>query len=97
MLKLYCDNCGAETQRELKRYIWFKPNYFVENGSVPLRDSPYAFRKIIGTLDTDGKSDHYLRIQLVKWIVYGEPLTIDYIELVPISVYDNDEYPEDIF
>ena len=72
-------------------------NYFVENGSVPLRDSPYAFRKIIGTLDTDGKSDHYLRIQLVKWIVNGEPITIDYIELVPVSVYDNDEYPEDIY
>ena len=37
-----------------KGYMKAPANYFVENGSVPLRDSPYAFRKIIGTLDTDG-------------------------------------------
>ena len=80
-----------------KGYMKAPANYFVNSGQQPLRDSPYAFRKIIGTLDTDGKSDHYLRIQLVKWIVYDEPITLDYIELVPVSVYDNDEYPEDIY
>ena len=90
----------VDNDRQLrnKGYMKAPANYFVSNGSVPLRDSPVAFRKIIGTLDTDGKSDHYLRIKLVNGnFNVLSFLAIDYIELVPVSVYDNDEYPEDIY
>lgn len=80
-----------------KGYMKAPANYFVNSGQQPLRDSPYAFRKIIGTLDTDGKSDHYLRIKNISELIYDRYLVLDYIELVPVSVYDNDEYPEDIY
>lgn len=47
MLKLYCDNCGAEIPRESKRYIWFKPNYFVENEGYSLDLCDKCYKRFI--------------------------------------------------
>ena len=70
-------------------------NYFINSGTLPLRDY-ISLRKIIGTIDTDGKSNHYLRIKMITQQSNANSFFVfDYIELVPVSVYDNDEYLED--
>lgn len=76
------------------------------DGSSPASNSfyklPNTLRRIITTFTTDGKTDHYLRIfhdreaQMAtgSWennLYFG----LDYIELCPSSVYDNELYPED--
>ncbi len=60
-----------------------------------MRDSQ-SIRKIIGTFFTDGKSDHYLRIKKLSESAGDDSeLSLDYIELVPASVYNNEAELED--
>ncbi len=51
-------------------------------------------RKVIGTFDTDGKSDWYIRIQQ-KMKSKDNEMSFDVLELCPRSVYNDDNYPED--
>lgn len=47
-------------------------------------------RKVIGTFNTDGKSDHFMRLQQVgNGIEYYLP--IDYIELIPVDAIANED------
>lgn len=84
-----------ERQLRNKGYMKGPGNYFVSGGQNTLRDSYICFRKIIGTFDTDGKSNHYLRITNLSQPNYYSFSVFDYIELVPVTAYDNDEYLED--
>lgn len=62
-------------------------------GSDPMRALPNTIRKVIGTFTTDGKSDHYLRIQQ-KMESENNELNFDFIELCPSSVYNNEYFAE---
>jgi hypothetical protein len=53
-----------------------------------------TLRKIITTFTTDGKTDHYLRIQQ-RMQSRDNEMNFDFIELCPSSVYNNEFYPED--
>jgi hypothetical protein len=53
-----------------------------------------TLRKIITTFTTDGKTDHYLRIQQ-RMQSRDNEMNFDFIELCPRSVYNNEFYPED--
>lgn len=63
-------------------------------GSGSMRDLNNVNRWVIGTFTTDGKSDHYLRLQQVLDSGDNE-LNLDFIELVPSTVYDNPQWSED--
>lgn len=52
-------------------------------------------RKIFGTFTTDGKSDHYLRIQ--QKMEEGGELPFDFIEICPSSVYNNEYLSEPVW
>lgn len=70
---------------------------------MPLTDSENSFadlgnpiRYIIGTFETDGKSEHTLRIASTQpdgWVL--PYMFFSYLELVPSTVYDNPERVED--
>lgn len=53
-----------------------------------------AMRRIYTTFHTDGKTDHYVRVQQKLESTNGT-FPFDYIELCPRSVYNNEYYPED--
>ena len=61
--------------------------------ATTMRNLPNTIRKVIGTFYTDGKSDHYLRIQQ-KMESADNELNFDFIELCPSSVYNNEYYAE---
>jgi len=56
-----------------------------------------TIRLVLGRLQTDGKSDNYLRLKSLKSIPYGNDTEsmLDYLEFVPKFVYDNKEIPEE--
>ncbi len=58
------------------------------------RDLPNTIRKVLGTFYTDGKSDHYLRLQQ-KMESGDNEMNFDFIELCPSSVYNNEYFAED--
>lgn len=57
-----------------------------------MRNLPNTIRKVLGHFTTDGKSDHYLRLQ--QKMESGGEMNFDFIEIVPSSVYNNEYYPE---
>ena len=59
-----------------------------------MRDLPNTIRKVLGTYYTDGKKDHYLRLQQKMESTENE-MNFDFIELCPSSVYNNEYYAED--
>lgn len=59
------------------------------------RAASTQIRRVITTFRSDGKTDHYLRLQQVLDIGSSAAFAFDYIELCPRSVYDNEYYPED--
>ena len=83
--------------REMRNNGYMKgPSSYFPSRGEPLRYYPYCVRKIIGTFDTDGKTEHYLRMKCIGNNRFGYS-TFDYIELVPATVYDNDDIIEDTF
>ncbi len=65
------------------------------SSATPMRNLSNTVRCVAGTFTTDGKSDHYLRMQQV--LKENASLSFDYIELAPKTVYDGDEYKESIW
>ena len=61
--------------------------------AATMRNQDNTSRHVIGRFYTDGKSDHYLRLKQLMKTETCE-LNFDFIELVPVSVCDNDYYPE---
>lgn len=97
---LYSEEEIADFERSARNKGWMKgpASYSRNNGrafdeSNSLRNNSFCMRKIIGTFTTDGKSEHFLRLQ--QQMPNGEStMAFDYIELVPASVYDSEEYQE---
>ena len=61
---------------------------------VPNRNTRETLRRIYTTFHTDGKTDHWVRVQQ-KLESSNGTFPFDYIELCPRSVYNNEDYPED--
>lgn len=68
------------------------------NGSS-MRDLNNTLRRVIGTFETDGKTDHYLRLQQQDSFLIGNlgraggttpQLPLDYIELIPVSLIETE-------
>lgn len=57
-----------------------------------MRDTSSTLRHVITTFHSDGKTDHYLRIQQLE---QSSNFPFDYIELCPRTIYDNDMLTED--
>jgi len=71
-------------------------NTNVDGGGTryPNRDTRETMRRIYTTFYTDGKTDHWVRVQQKLESTNGT-FPFDYIELCPRSVYNNENYPED--
>lgn len=65
------------------------------NGSRnPFRTHNNTLRRVFTTFHSDGKTEHYIRVQQKLETTNGT-FAFDYIELCPRSVYNNEIYPED--
>ena len=60
-----------------------------------MRDGMTEMRRIWTTFHSDGKTDHYVRVQQKLDMGDMGTFAFDYIELCPRSVYNNEYYPED--
>ena len=60
-----------------------------------MRNTANQLRRIWTTLHSDGKSDHYVRVQQKLDMGDMGTFAFDYLELCPRSVYNNEYYPED--
>ena len=65
-------------------------------GSDPMRALPNTIRKVVGTIQSDGKSEWYMRIQQ-KMESENNELNFDFIELCPSSVYNNEYFAEPVW
>ena len=61
-----------------------------------MRDIDNTISKIVGTFTTDGKSDHYLRVQQ-KMESENNEMNFDFLEICPSSVYNNEFYAEPVW
>jgi len=59
-----------------------------------MRDGDDEMRRVWTTFHSDGKTDHWIRVQQKLETTNGT-FAFDYIELCPRSVYNNELYPED--
>ena len=60
------------------------------------RTHPNTLRRVFTTFHSDGRTDHWIRVQQKLDIGgAGGTFAFDYIELCPRSVYNNELYPED--
>lgn len=94
------EETDAENDKQYHELGWMKgpDSYYsatFEDGGTKasnFRSLSRTVRKIIGQFETNGKDEHTLRIKNVGG---GYHLDFDYIELVPSSIYDNPDIPED--
>lgn len=73
------------------------PNSFKHElgNNNPVREAIYCGRRIIGNFDMRADETYYFRIKMMPEMC-GE-ICLDYLELVPRSVYDNPSKAEDIW
>jgi hypothetical protein len=61
-----------------------------------MSNDPNFVRYRLGRIETDGKSDNFLRIEMLPSEKGNNYMTqFDYFELVPKAVYDNQDIPEE--
>ena len=65
----------------------YSPNASASSTFADINNLP---RKIIGTFITDGKSDHFLRLQQMERDPYMR-LNFDYIELIPVDAIETED------
>ena len=65
-----------------------------DGGRSLMRDGSDQLRKVWGVFHSDGRTDHYVRVQQKLETTNGT-FPFDYLELCPQSVYNNEYYPED--
>ena len=61
---------------------------------TPMRATANQLRRIYATFHSDGRTDHFVRVQQKLETTNGT-FPFDYMELCPKSVYNNEFYPED--
>jgi hypothetical protein len=97
------DDAIAAFEKNFRNRGWMKGphSYWGANSEAGGTKSAESFankantlRKIITTFTTDGKTDHYLRIQQ-RMQSRDNEMNFDFIELCPSTVYNNEFYPED--
>ena len=64
------------------------------NYGTPFRELQRNLRHVVGIINSDGKTDHYLRLQQ-KLDSPKNEMNFDFIELCPFNVYSNPDLPED--
>ena len=79
-----------KTMKAPRECMWFTSS---EQSQFSQRDD--AGRYVLGRIQSDGKSDNYLRIEACGTPAYNSVLQLDYLELVPKAVYDNPDIPEE--
>ena len=78
-----------------------------EENSRPLSDCVGCVRRILGRFHADGRTPLRLRIQSIPYTTpvteqnkypesHNKAITLDYIELCPTWIADNEEVPEDL-
>lgn len=77
-----CYHCGDRTS--------------FEASSATMRDQDNTIRRVVGTFQSFGKENHYLRIQQ-KMESENNELNLDFIEIVPSSVYNNEYMAEPLW
>ena len=93
------DDAITAFDKSIHNLGWMKgPNCYASGekdsfSGVTFRNQNNTIRKVLGTFYTDGKSDHYLRLQ--QKMESGGEMNFDFIELCPSSVYNNEYYAED--
>ncbi|MBQ3539787.1 MAG: hypothetical protein IJA46_08210 [Bacteroidaceae bacterium] len=95
---IYEKEQAIDDERCLRNNGYMKgPANFITFNQKPIYNYSGMPRKIIGTFYTDGKSDHYLRIKRAESPYNNSTMgfRLDYLELVPSTVYDNEEVLED--
>lgn len=96
------DDAIAAFDKNFRNRGWMKgpKSYYSANSEsggtkgTCFSENERTLRRIITTFTTDGKTDHYLRIQQRMQSINNE-MNFDFIELCPSSVYNNEFYPED--
>lgn len=69
-------------------------NTTTTGGHDNFRDLNRTVRKVVGHIISDGKTDHYLRVQQKLESTENE-MNFDFIELCPSNIYNNEYVPED--
>ncbi len=86
----------AAFDKQFRNRTWMKgpKSYKTGESASAMRDLSQTLRKIIGTFHSDGKTDHYLRLQQ-KLNSKENECNFDFIELCPSAVYANPDLAED--
>jgi len=94
-------NAHDKTMRE-KGWMKGPASYYPANSEKggmksgnSFRNLPNILRCVIGTFSTDGQTDHYVTIKTLEPLSQNTEFDLDYIELCPKTVYNNEFYPED--
>lgn len=70
------------------------PRDAFDDTSSSMRKFTNTRRRVIGTFETDGKTNHYLRLQQQDYydlVNYGKTqFPLDYIELIPVDLIENE-------
>ena len=95
------DEAIAAFDKALHNRGWMKgPSSYgntAQDGSgsrTPMRDTSNQLRRVWTTFHSDGRTDHYVRVQQKLESTNGT-FAFDYMELCPRDVYNNEFYPED--
>lgn len=92
----------AAFDKEFRNKMWMKgpksytssTNEYGTADGTNFRDHDTNLRKIVGVFHSDGKTDHYFRMQQ-KMESEDNEMNFDFIELCPSTVYANPDVAED--
>ena len=91
----------AAFDKEFHNRQWMKGPKSYNSGSDDgnvyysnFRDTDGTLRKVVGVFHSDGRTDHYFRMQQ-KMESENNEMPCDYIELCPSTVFNNPDVAED--
>lgn len=90
-IELFQNHMAADAKNWLDGPTEYGSSTSEEGGEVGqwFSQNSSTLRRVIGRIESDGQTDHYLRIQQVN--VGRAALLLDYLEFVPVSLLDTDE------
>ena len=91
------EDLGVETDKSMRNLGWMRgPLYFTtKSGTTPMRGLNNNIRRIVTRRELK-QGDNWLRVKSVLDGDQWEPY-LDYIEIVPVNVYNNSRYLEDMY
>lgn len=87
-------NAAFDKQFHYRGWMKGPKCYNPGGGGSSMRELANTIRRVIGTFHSDGKEDHYLRLQQ-KLDSEENECNFDFIELCPSQVYNNPDLAED--